>query len=142
MLGIAIAITSEAFKNKKDKGGNPYVLHCLRVMFDGSKDEESMCIRVLHDLVEDTDWTIEKLRALNVFTERVLKGVESLTHDKDVPYDTYIHRIGLNEDKEVINAKLADLRDNSNITRLKGLTKSDFDRMEKYHRSFVYLSKV
>jgi hypothetical protein len=63
-----------------------------------------------------------------------------LTHRKEIPYDDYIKAISFNAD--AVKVKLADLKDNSDITRLKGLTKKDFDRMEKYHRSFMYLSKV
>lgn len=66
--------------------------------------------------------------------------MDVLTHRKGVPYDDYIKMVAFNLD--AVKVKLADLKDNSDITRLKGLSKKDFDRMEKYHRSFIYLSKI
>jgi len=141
MLSIAISITAKAFEGKKDKGGNPYILHCLRVMSGVSDtNEELMCIAVMHDLLEDCkDWNVHRLLSLG-FSLRVVNALELLTHDKKVPYDDYIKKIAFNEDARRV--KLSDLRDNSNITRLKGLTKKDFDRLEKYSRSYIYLSKV
>ena len=138
MLGHAIAIASEAFKGKTDKGGKPYILHCLHVMNQmPAGDEELMQIAVLHDLIEDTSWGPSNLRDLG-FSERVVSALVLLTHVKDTSYDDYIKRLALNEDSRRV--KLADLKHNSDITRMKGLRKKDFDRIEKYHRSFAYLS--
>ena len=145
-LGIAIAIASEAFKNKTDKGGKPYILHCIRVM-QGVQylGVDAMCAGVLHDLIEDTDeksainYTKETLEGLG-FNSIVVEAVILLTHDKkNISYENYIRRLSHN--KLTTAVKLSDLKDNSNITRLKGLTKKDFDRMEKYHTSYTYLSK-
>ncbi len=140
-LATAIAITSTIFKDKKDKAGKPYILHCLRVMHAvDQNDEELMSIAIMHDLVEDSNgvYTVQILRELG-FSERVCEAVKLLTHDPLMPYDEYIKLIATN--KDATKVKLADLIDNSNITRLKGLRKKDFERMEKYHRSFVYLSE-
>ena len=141
MLSKAISIVAQAFENKKDKGGKPYILHCLRVMNDvDQNDEELMTISAMHDLVEDCpEWTMARLRASGLFSERVLKGIEVLTHKKEVPYMDYIKLIALNEDTRLV--KLSDLKDNSNICRIKGLRKKDFDRLEKYHTAYMYLSK-
>ena len=141
MLSKAISITAKAFEGKKDKGGKPYILHCLRVMGGvDQNDEELMQIGCMHDLLEDCPtWTMDALRTQG-FSERVISTLNLLTHRKEIPYDDYIKSIALNEDARQV--KLADLRDNSNITRLKGLTKKDFDRLEKYSRSYIYLSKV
>lgn len=138
-LDLAISIVAQAFVGKSDKGGHPYVLHCLHVMNQMDPgDAELRCIAVLHDLVEDTTWTIEDLRKLG-FSERVLIGVDTLTHKNDMPYDDYIKLIAMYPDARKV--KLADLKHNSDITRMKGLRKKDFDRLEKYHRSFAYLSE-
>lgn len=144
MLGKAIRIASEAFENVKDKGGQPYILHCIRVMNNlHTDDEELKCIAILHDYIEDV-FGNDPERGLALlrehFSERVVKALDLLTHRKEVPYDDYIKAIALNNDARLV--KLADLKDNSDITRLKGLSKKDFDRMEKYHRSYVYLSKI
>lgn len=138
-LAVAIAITAEAFKDKVDKAGEPYILHCLRVMNNlHTRDKELQSIAVLHDLIEDTDYTLDDLRKLG-FSDRVVKGVDALTKTKDISYEEYVARVAQNEDARKV--KLSDLRDNSDITRLKGLTQIDFERMVKYHASYTYLSQ-
>lgn len=99
-------------------------------------DEELMQIAVLHDTVEDTEVTIESLREQG-FSERVLAGVEALTKRPGEGYMDFIIRCSGN--KDAILVKLEDLRDNSDITRLKGVTRKDFERVEKYNKAFVYL---
>lgn len=139
MLARAISIVALAFEKKTDRGGQPYILHCLRVMNKMPKeDEELRCIAIMHDLIEDTNWTLEQL-SLSGFSDMVLTGLNLLTRKDDVDYDTYIQRICLNIN--AIKVKLADLEDNSDITRLKGLRDKDFDRMKKYHKSYLYLKE-
>lgn len=139
LLGIAISIAAEGFKNVADKGGEPYILHCLRVMNNLNTVEEKI-LGVLHDCIEDEVCTYEYLREMG-FPEDIIDDLKLLYHDKKDSYlDIYIKKISTS--KRATNVKLADLKDNSDITRLKGLTKSDFDRMEKYHKAFVYLSKI
>lgn len=141
MLAKAISIAAKAFEHKKDKGGNPYILHCIRVMNGvDQNDEELMTIGILHDVPEDFPKEYPLIYFVEQgFSERVIMALSLLNHDKLVPYDDYIEAIALNEDARRV--KLSDLQDNSNIHRLKGLSKEDFDRMKKYHRSFVYLTK-
>lgn len=141
-LAVAIALAAEGFKNIKDRGGKPYILHCLRVMNNlNTDDEELQQIAVLHDVVEDEVATMEDLQYKYKFSKRVIAALILLTHDTMMlSYDDYIKRIATNDDARVV--KLADLKDNSDISRLKGLSKKDFDRMEKYHRAYIYLSKV
>ena len=139
-LATAIFIAAQGFKDKTDKAGEPYILHCLRVMNDlHTRDEELQSIAVLHDCVEDKVTTIKELIEIG-FSDRVIKALMLLTHDKNVPYMDYIKQLAHNEDARFV--KLADLKDNSDITRLKGLTLSDFKRMEKYHIAYTYLSKI
>lgn len=139
-LAKAISIAAQGFENKTDKGGEPYILHCLRVMNDlHTRDEELQCIAVLHDVVEDKVCTLKDLYNYG-FSERVMNGLIRLTHIATDSYEDYIKNIATNNDARLV--KLADLRDNSKITRLKGLTKKDFDRMEKYHKAYTYLSKI
>ena len=137
MLGLAIAITAEAFKDMNDKGGKPYMLHCIEVM-NGVKylGENAMCIAVMHDLVEDTDWTIEKITALG-FNSFITHGLHLITHWEGVSYEDYIKIVAT--DKIATAIKLADLRHNLDPTRLKGIRKKDFDRVEKYHKAYLYL---
>lgn len=137
LLALAIAITAEAFKDKLDKGGQPYILHCLRVLDKIQGDECTKCAAIMHDIVEDTDWTFAKLTELG-FSDKTIGILYLLTHNKETPYDEYIKSIAVCPYATQI--KLRDLEDNSNITRLKGLRKKDMDRIEKYHRAYIYLS--
>lgn len=144
MLSTAIAIAAKTFEGRKDKGGKPYILHCLAVMYGvKSDDEELNCIAVLHDVPEDDGRDSEEVLTMlehRGMTPRVIKALRLLTHDKTTPYDEYIKALAHN--KDCVEVKKADLEHNSQITRLKGLTKKDLDNMEKYHRSYVYLSKL
>jgi len=135
-LALAISITSVAFEKKLDKAGEPYILHCLRVMNATVGDECTKCASVMHDLIEDTEYTFADLSKLG-FSDKTIGLLHLLTHQKETPYDEYIKAISVSN--EATEIKLRDLEDNSNITRLKGLGKKDFDRIEKYHRSYIYL---
>lgn len=137
MLGKAIAITAEAFKDKKDRGGQPYILHCLEVM-NGVKHlgEEVMCIAVMHDLIEDTDYNVSDLEEMG-FPERVVKGVKFLTRLPQDSYEFYIKVLSLNEDARAV--KLKDLEHNSNPLRLKRVNEKDLKRIEKYHKAYLEL---
>src|SRR5688572_9632617 len=119
MLSKAISITAKAFEGKKDKGGSPYILHCLRVMNAvNQKDHELMCIAVMHDTVEDCEDITMEILAQMGFSLRVLRAVDLLTHDREnTSYDDYIKAISTN--KDAVAVKLADLKDNSDISRLK-----------------------
>jgi (p)ppGpp synthase/HD superfamily hydrolase len=139
-LAVAIAIAADAFRDTTDKAGEPYILHCLRVM-NGlhTRDKELQSVAVLHDVIEDTGITIADLRTMG-FSNRVVDAVTLLTHDKETSYEDYILRIAENEDARLV--KLSDLRDNSDITRLKGISQKDMERMEKYHWAYTYLKAV
>jgi len=140
MLDRAIAITAVAFEGKLDKGGNPYILHCLTVMYNvrrlGSK---VMQAAVLHDLVEDTHWTLEMLRKEG-FCEEVINMVDRLTHRKGETYDEYLDRIAPCPNTRAI--KIEDLDHNSQIHRMKGLRDKDFERLAKYHRAYAFLKGI
>jgi (p)ppGpp synthase/HD superfamily hydrolase len=136
-LADAIALAAMKFSDTYDKGGEPYILHCLYVMNQmDPADHELMSIAVLHDIIEDTDVTASLLE-LHGFSDRVIAGVVALTHEKDEPYMDYIKRIALNPDARLI--KMADLDHNSRILRMKGLRKKDFDRLQKYFTAYEYL---
>lgn len=141
MLAFALSIAAHAFEDKL-YNGKPYFLHIMRVVvaLEG-EDEEVLQAGALHDIVEDHFWTIEDLRKEG-FSERVLSAVQHLTWDKDggETYENYIKRVSNN--KDAIKVKRKDLEDNSQITRIKGLTKQDFERLEKYSKAYVYLSKT
>lgn len=136
MLAKAIQIASTAHLNQTDKGGKPYILHPLWVMNAVRHlGEDYMIVAILHDVVEDCDITITMLREQG-FNERVLKAL-SLLDMRGVDYDERIKEISFDPIAKAV--KLRDLEHNSKITRLKGLRKKDFDRLEKYHRAYTYL---
>jgi len=136
-LAKAISITAQAFENKVDRGGQPYILHCLRVMNNSQGDEDVKCAAVMHDLIEDCEeYTFSKLTELG-FSDKTLGILHLLTHQPETSYEDYIKAISVS--KEATEIKLRDLEDNSNITRLKGLRKKDFDRLEKYLKAYTYL---
>lgn len=142
MLGKAIAIASKAFENKKDKGGKPYILHCLYVMHKVKHlGETAMICAVLHDLIEDCKeegFTYEYLQSQR-FSGEILRILTILTHDSKNAYMQYIKNIANDPIAKAI--KKADLEHNSKLTRIKDVRKKDFERMEKYILAFKYLSE-
>ncbi len=139
MLSVAISLAARVFESKFDKGGQPYILHCLYVMNQmDPTDHELMSIAVLHDVVEDTEVTLNDLREMG-FSDRVILGVQALTHESDMPYMDYIKKLSFNPDARKV--KMADLRHNSDIMRMKGLREKDFRRLEKYHIAYEYLKE-
>lgn len=144
MLGIAIAIAADLFKDVTDAQGEPYILHCLKVMEDSEDEEEAVC-SVVHDVPEDCFPTIEKgiqyLRERGI-SETCLKTIDLLSHRKDEDYiSVYIRRIAT--ERRATRIKKKDLRHNSDLTRIKGaLTKKHFDKVEKYHTAYTYLSNI
>ncbi len=136
-LNDMLVLTTARFDGMFDKGGTPYILHCLKVMhYTRTKDFLLMCIAVGHDLVEDTPTTYEELRQMG-FSERVIRGIEALTKIPGQTNVQYLERIKANPD--AIRVKLADLRHNSDIRRLKGVTEKDLRRVEKYQKMYLEL---
>lgn len=138
VLASAIALAATAHENQIDKGGKAYILHPIRMMMRlRTNDEELMAIAVLHDVIEDSNTNCRDLMEMG-YSVRIIAGVDALTRKDDETYDQFIKRCAQNRDAKVV--KREDLRDNSDITRLKGLRQKDFERLEKYSRAFIYLS--
>jgi len=137
MLGKAIEIAATAHAGQVDKGGRPYILHPLWVM-DKVRHlgDDYMIVAVLHDVVEDSEWSFGDL-IKEGFNQNVMYALSLLTHEPAVLYDDYIKAIATDSIAKAV--KLRDLEHNTKITRLKGLRKKDFDRLEKYHRAYTYL---
>lgn len=135
-------LVAEVFEDKFDKQGIPYFLHCLYVMQNcGLIDEDELCIALGHDLIEDIKWiNYEYLK--NNFNEKIAHGISCLTNLGN--YDSYIKNIGIVSTTfpYIAKIKLTDLTHNMMASRLKGLTKKDFDRMEKYMRAYTYLKSI
>ncbi len=136
-LNKMLVLTTTKFSGKFDKGGNPYILHCLKVMYYmKTDDEELQCIALGHDLVEDCDVTYQDLRNEG-FSERVIEGIRGMTKVPGETVEDYMTRIKANID--CVKVKLQDLRHNTDIRRLKGVTQKDILRVEKYHKMYVEL---
>jgi (p)ppGpp synthase/HD superfamily hydrolase len=137
LLNKMLVLATNRHAGQYDKGGNPYILHPLKVMYLlKSTDEELQCIALGHDVIEDTDTTYAELRELG-FTDRIIAGIDAVTKRPGESYEEYKARVKANVD--AIKVKMADLRHNTDIRRLKGVTERDLNRVEKYHRFYVEL---
>lgn len=135
LLGIMLHIATNAHKGQFDKGGTPYILHPLEVMhYLNSDDEELQCIALGHDVIEDTDVTYADLRSAGV-TERIIAGIAALTKQPGQTLEEY--KTGVLANKDAMLVKLCDLRHNTDIRRLKGVTEKDLARMAKYHHFYT-----
>jgi len=129
MIEKAIKIAVNAHKNQKDKSGAPYILHLIRVMEKGKNETERIC-GVLHDLVEDTHWTFEKI-AKEGFSNEIIDILKCVTKESEnEDYNHFIKRVMKN--KTAMSVKINDLKDNMDITRLSKLTDKDLKRLNKY----------
>ena len=131
-LERAIAIAAEAHAGQTDKGGSPYILHPLRVMMtsrDGGGDPAAI-VGVLHDVMEDCpDWPAERLAAEG-FGPAVMAALDCLTRRPSEDYMTFVERCGRDPIARVV--KLADLKDNMDLTRLQSPSERDLERLERY----------
>lgn len=135
MLAKMLLITTNAHAGQFDKGGNPYILHPLKVMhYLKTDDEELQCIALGHDVIEDTDVTYKELRSSGI-SERVIRGIYSLTKLPGEDYEDYKQKVFSNQD--AMKVKICDLRHNTDIRRLKGIKEKDLDRMAKYQRFYL-----
>jgi (p)ppGpp synthase/HD superfamily hydrolase len=139
-LARALAIAAAAHEQQQDKNGAPYFLHVLRVMQRLRTDDETARIAaVLHDVVEDTDWTFEQLAAEG-FRAEVIDIVDALTRRPDESYTAFVARAGLHPIARQV--KLADLEDNMDLRRLSRLTPEAHERLERYHQAWGYLQSL
>ncbi len=140
-LEEAIRIAVDAHAGKVDKAGKPYVLHPLRVMLavESDEPEAARIVAVLHDVVEDTEWTAERLAAEHGLGEREQAALRLLTKEDGADYDAYVERLA--PDPIARAVKVADLRDNLDVTRLEELGEKDVKRVNKYLRSLRRLSR-
>jgi (p)ppGpp synthase/HD superfamily hydrolase len=127
-LEDAILLAAQAHHGQRDRNGQPYVLHVLRVMLRVETDEQRTAA-VLHDLVEDTPHSLDELRALG-FGEHVVHAVDCLTHRDGEPYEAYVQRAASDPIARVV--KLADLEDNMDLRRLDEITERDLARLQRY----------
>lgn len=136
-LERAIEIATEAHRGQKDKAGNEYIGHPLRVMAMGKTTEEKI-VGVLHDVIEDSTWTFEQLAAEG-FSDKIIEALRCVTKlSPDEPYDKFIARI--KHSPLAVAVKLNDLTDNMDIRRLPYLSDKDVKRLKKYLKAYKQLS--
>ena len=133
----AIQIAVEVHINQKDRNGNPYILHPIRVMMQVDSEDEQISA-ILHDVVEDSNLTLDDLKNEG-FSETIIDTVNALSKRDGEIYDDYITRVSLN--KTAIKIKLADLEDNMDLKRLNILTEEDKNRLAKYYKAWKKLSQ-
>ena len=137
MLDTMLTLAVNGHAGQFDRGGNPYILHPLKVMhYLKSDDEELQCIAIGHDLIEDTKVTYKELADAGI-SARVISGIKSLTKLPDETYDEYKVRVFENRDAMLV--KVADLRHNTDIRRLNGVTQKDIERTAKYYEFYAQL---
>lgn len=138
-IEIALQIALDAHQGQVDKANLPYILHPLRLM-NKFKQTDLQIIALLHDVVEDSDFTIENLRQSG-FSELILEVIECLTKRENENYDGFIERIRKNA--FATQVKIADIKDNLDLSRLSGeLTAKDVERILKYHKALKTLSQT
>ncbi|MBQ9083418.1 MAG: HD domain-containing protein [Clostridia bacterium] len=133
----AMKIAFEAHKNQTDKTGLPYIFHPYHLA-EQMTDEVTTCAALLHDVAEDTDITLEELAAMG-FDGEILAVLRLLTHDPAVPYMDYVRAIKTNP--AAVQVKLADLRHNSDLTRMDVVDEKALRRTEKYREAIRILTE-
>ncbi len=136
-LERAVGIAAEAHAGQVDKAGAPYLLHPLRLML-AMKTREQRIVAVLHDVVEDSSWTFEQLESEG-FSDAIVKGVDSVTRRKDETYEEFVRRAASDPIGRIV--KLADLRDNCDLSRIAKPTPEDHARLAKYRRAISVIEE-
>lgn len=135
LLELAIEVATQAHKGQLDKGGNPYILHpqAVAAALDST---ENKIVAYLHDVVEDTEITLEDLKEMG-FTYRIVNSIRILTKSKDISYEDYLKSV--KKDSNAWRVKMADIKHNMDISRIPEPTAKDFARIEKYKKALAFL---
>ena len=134
----ALKLSFDVHKEQVDKSGLPYVFHPFHLA-EQMPDELTTVTALLHDVVEDSELTLDHLRRMG-FGEAVIEALALLTHDKEVDYMDYVRAIRSNPIAKAV--KLADLRHNSDLTRLDGSDDKAMARYEKYRKAIGLLEQA
>ena len=139
-FNLALLILGSALFEKRLKSGNDYGEHPVHVGMTNTRSTDKKVIGILHDVVEDSDWTLDDLRTVG-FSERIVSAVDGMTHRPNEPYFGTLQRCGLNSDS--IDKKIEDLSHNMDASRLTALmTEKEFERTNKYKIALAYLVSV
>ena len=133
---LAYEIAFEAHKGQVDKSGKDYINHPLTVASYCNSEDERI-VALLHDVVEDTNVTLEELS--KIFDSNIIEALKLLTHIDDEPYLEYVARI--KENKLAKAVKIADLTHNMDLSRFENPTKWDYERIENKYKPAMELLK-
>ena len=133
----ALKLCFEAHKDQLDNSGMPYVFHPFHLA-EQMESEECTVVALLHDVVEDTDLTIEDLKAMG-FSNEVTDAITLMTHEEGVEYMDYVKEIKNNEIARKV--KLVDLKHNSDLSRLDIVDENALKRREKYLKAMALLEE-
>lgn len=136
-LNAAIEIAVKVHNGQTDKYGMPYIGHVLRVCYAGHTLEEKI-IGALHDVVEDSDWTLDTLKKEG-FPKHIIDGVDAITKRDGEEYDAYLAR--LEKNPVAIRVKLNDLTDNMDIRRVDELNDTAIKNLRKYLKAYKQLTE-
>ena len=134
----ALKISFDAHNNQVDKSGMPYVYHPFHLA-EQMNDELSTCVALLHDVVEDTDITLDDLKSKG-FPDEVIEALSLMTHNDDVPYLDYVR--AMKDNSIARKVKLADLAHNSDLTRLDEVDDKAIERVNKYKQAILILKRA
>lgn len=132
---LAMKICFKAHAHQLDKSGLPYVFHPFHIA-EQMKDEDTTIVALLHDVVEDSDITLNDLKKYG-FSEDVISAVAAMTHSPNIDYMDYIAQVKKNPIAAAV--KLEDLKHNRDLTRLEEVTAKDIQRNEKYKKAMELL---
>ena len=135
MLELAKLLSQEAHKNQVDKAGIDYFTGHIQTVVNSVKTNKEKIVAYLHDTVEDTNITIDKI--YEIFGDEIGLAVEIITKTNNIDYFEYINKIKNNELARTV--KIADLKHNMDLTRLKTVTEKDLKRYEKYKKALEIL---
>lgn len=127
----------EAHRGQVDKAGVEYINHPLTVAAQVSDDVSAVIVALLHDTIEDTALTLDELREKIPLTDEETAALTLLTHDEKIPYLDYVAAVKSNPLARRV--KVADLKHNSDLSRIKNPASKDFARVEKYRAALKIL---
>ncbi len=131
LLARAVVIAAIAHQDQLDKAHAPYILHPIRLMMRGQTINEQI-VAVLHDVVEDSDWTLDQLAAEG-FPPEIITALDCLTRRPEETYNQFLDRVLTNA--LATRVKRYDLEDNMTLTRLENLSEKDLQRLQRYHQA-------
>ena len=137
MVDLALSIARKAHEGQLDKAGVDYIEHPIYVASQVDTEEEK-AVALLHDVIEDSPVSAEELLQAGL-PETVVTAVQVLTKKKEQDYQTYLETVKKNPLARVV--KLADLKHNSDLSRLSSITEKDKERLKKYKKAIDFLSR-